>query len=53
MMAEEKRQLAIFKEFMQQMYGAEVRELTLEEKEHLHKLMEERTEKRLNGQTEA
>ena len=38
-----------FKEFMQQMYGAEIRELTPEEK-HLHKLMEERAKKHLNGQ---
>lgn len=50
MMAEEKRQLPNFKEFMQQMYRAEIRELTPEEKEHLHKLMEERAKKYLNGQ---
>lgn len=53
MMAEEKRQLPNFKEFMQQMYGVEIRELTPEEKEHLHKLMEERAKEHLNGQREA
>ena len=48
-MAEEKR-LPSFEEFMKQMYETELRELTPEEKEHLHKLMEERAKDRLNGQ---
>ena len=50
-MAEENRQLPNFTEFMQQMYETELRELTPEEKEHLHKLMEERTRERKNGQS--
>lgn len=39
-MAEEQRHLPDFKEFMEQMYGVKVEELTPEEKDHIHNLLE-------------
>ena len=44
-MAEEKKHLPPFEEFMEQMYGVKAKELTPEEKTHIHKLIEQSAER--------
>ncbi len=50
-MAEEQRHLPPVKELLEQMYGVEIEDLTPEEREHIHELMEEARNRR-TGQSD-